>query len=336
MEKLKNIWSEFVSFDNLFLAFREAAKGKRYHNEIAEFYNSIEENLIQLQDELVWKMYRPSSPKVFKIVYPKAREIEAPSFRDRVVQHALVRVIEPAFDSRFIYSSCACRKGKGQLEALKEVQCALRKIKGHAWFYSGDIHHYFQSIDRALLKKIIRKYIEDNGILFVIDLIIDSSKDGLPKGNLTSQLFANVYLNELDQYVKMTLRIKNYVRYMDNFVIAGSSREVVKSQKIIIDSYINRTLHLELNQKDSRLGRDTVYYCGGVVRKDSISIKKKTLLHAKRKLKKIHQKNITKWRDSCKALVGYASHFQSWRSLRSMFNERRYEYDRGRGKSQKR
>lgn len=320
MTKINNVFAEIISYDNLYLAYKEASIGKRYRNNVAIFYNHLEENLIELQNELIWQTYRPKKPKQFYIYEPKQRLISAPDFCDRVAQHALVRVIEPFIDSRFINQSYACRKGKGLFDCLRQVQSYTRKIKGDVYFYNGDIHHYFPSVNHTVLKQVIRRFVADEQILWLCDVIIDSQESGIPIGNLTSQLFANMYLNELDQYVKMRLRIKYYARYMDNFVVISEGKKVLGVQKKIIETYITGRLNLTVNQK-SYIGKGRIPFCGGVVYKNRIEIRKTVLRRARKRINKIKKtKDITKIKEACISFVGYAKHFSCMRSVNSITN----------------
>lgn len=320
MTKIDNVFSEIISYENLYLAYKEAAACKRYRSNVAYFYNRLEENLIELQNELTWQTYRPGNPKLFYIYEPKQRLISAPEFRDRVVQHALVRVIEPCIDLHFISQSYACRKGKGLFDCLQHVQSYARKIRDDVYFYSGDIHHYFPSVDHTILKQVIRHFIADRRVLWLCDVIIDSKQKGIPIGNLTSQLFANMYLNELDQYVKMCLRIKYYARYMDNFVIVTSDKKVLNMQRKIIETYIAGKLNLTVNRK-SYIGKGGIPFCGGIVYKDRIEIRKTVLKRARKRIHKIKRtKDITKLKEACISFIGYAKHFSCMRSVKSIIN----------------
>ena len=313
MEKLQNRWKDVISLENLYSAFKEAACCKRYRSNVAEFYNDIELNIQNLHDELCNKTYKPLSPKKFYIHEPKLRLITAPQFRDRVVHHALVRIIEPYIDRRFISQSYACRTNKGLFKCLDKVQSYTRKAGEGFYFYSGDIHHYFPSINHELLKSFLERYIADSDILWLCCIIIDGETDGMPIGNLTSQLFANVYLGELDYYVKQTLHIKYYARYMDNFLIISNEKKVLQTQRRVVDWYVRRKLKLEPNKK-SFMGKDRIPFCGGVVTRERIYLNKKSYRRAMRRLKKKNKmtvltQDITYYREACISFCGYARNF---------------------------
>jgi RNA-directed DNA polymerase len=215
--------------NNLTNAWRKARKGKTKKLYVIEFEKNIRENLLQLRKELLEQTYSPEPLKTFVIQDPKTRKISKSTFRDRIVHHALVRIIEPIFDKAFICDSCANRIGKGTLFALKRFDLFKKRITTNlhsmAFCLKADIKHYFQEINRNTLLEIIQRKIKDNNLLGLIRLILGNfdKTRGMPLGNLTSQFFANVYLNELDYFVKHTLRAKYYIRYVDDFVILHKS-----------------------------------------------------------------------------------------------------------------
>ena len=179
-------------------------------------------------------------------------------FYDRVIQHAIVNIIEPIFEKRFVFHSYACRKDKGAHAASDTLSRWLYnlQVKQGKKIYAikADIHHYFQSIDHEVLKQEVRRYISDKAVLKLLDHIIDHNGIypdgvGIPVGNLTSQLFANVYLNILDHYIKHNLHVHYYIRYMDDFIILGEDPAELKELLQKIDAFIEERLHLHLNPK---------------------------------------------------------------------------------------
>lgn len=256
-----NLYPQIYDFERLYYAYLKARRNKRYRHEVLEFTARLEEELIILQNELIYHTYRPGRPRVFVVHDPKTRVIMAPPFRDRVVHHALVAVIEPIFERGFIYDSYACRVGKGTHAGADRVTEFLRRAQrqwGRVYCLKGDVSQYFPSIHHPTLKALIRKRIACPSTLWLIDTIIDSTVDegdpcprGLPVGNLTSQLFANVYLNELDQFVKHTLRVRYYVRYMDDFVILHHDKRALWDVKREIECFLADRLLLQLNRKTS-------------------------------------------------------------------------------------
>ena len=228
MKTIKNLIDKICTFPNAIKAYMKARKCKRLRPEVLEFEQNREDNLQKAIDAIQSGDYTPGKYRIFKVWEPKERIIMALPFFDRVIQHMIVNIIEPIFEKRFIFHSYACRKGKGAHEAsdtLSKWLYELEVVQGKKIYaIKGDIHHYFQSVAHDVLKKEIRRYISDKALLKILDRIIDHNGIfppgvGIPVGNLTSQLFANVYLNKLDQYVKHVLKMKYYVRYMDDFII---------------------------------------------------------------------------------------------------------------------
>lgn len=254
-----NLFSRIYSFESLYKAYLKAQSCKRYHGDVLRFRQNLEENLIQLQNELIWKAYKTGEYRTFYVYEPKERLVAALPFRDRVLHHSLVAVIEPIWERRFLYDSYACRKGKGTHAGADRIQDFLVRAKrkwGQVYCLKGDISKYFPSIDREILKQLLRKRIACKDTLWLCDEIIDSAKklnDGIPKGvpigNLTSQLFANVYLHELDEFIKHDLRQKYYVRYMDDFVILGENKLYLHGLRIEISNFLENNLSLKLNSK---------------------------------------------------------------------------------------
>ncbi|MBN2010133.1 group II intron reverse transcriptase domain-containing protein [candidate division KSB1 bacterium] len=246
MKTYNNLFPEIIRFENLFNAARNAARGKREQPNVLLFFDRLEDNLWQLQHELETQSYQPGGYSTFHIYDPKPRLISAAPFRDRVVHHALINIIEPIFETRFIFDSYANRIGKGTHAAIRRFQLFLRKYE---FALKCDIRKYFPSIDHNILKTLIRRRIADANALWLIDTIIDYSnlqesvvqyfpgddlltpverRQGLPIGNLTSQFFANVYLDPLDHFIKEQLGCQAYVRYVDDFVLLDNTKTILK------------------------------------------------------------------------------------------------------------
>ena len=249
---------KICTYENAENAYNLAKAGKRFRPEVLKFEREREVNLLKAVDDLKNITYSPGSYFVFKVWEPKERVIMALPFYDRVIQHMIVNKIRPIFESRMIQQSYACREGKGIHAASAKLAAWLYDLqvvkKKKIYALSGDIHHYFESVDQEILKKEIRRYIGDEKLLKILDDIIEhngiwSEGKGIPVGNLTSQLFANVYLNILDQYVKHQLKEHYYIRYMDNFIILqediGRLREDMKK----IADFVSKRLKLQLNEK---------------------------------------------------------------------------------------
>lgn len=227
MKTYKNMYNKLCSYENLELAFKKARKRKTKKHYVIEFEENLKENLLDLRNDLIFHTYKPKPLQTFVICDPKTRKISKSAFRDRIIHHALCNIIEPIFDKRFIYDSYANRKGKGVHKALERFDYFKRKVsfngkKKMGYFdnnditgyaLKADIRHYFEEVDHKILLDILKKKIEDNKVIWLIKQIFNNHKSefggkGMPLGNLTSQFFANVYLNELDQFVKHTLKSK--------------------------------------------------------------------------------------------------------------------------------
>jgi retron-type reverse transcriptase len=226
---------------------------------VGEFESDLEANLMQLKYELETLSYLPAPLSTFIIRDPKTRKISASDFRDRVVHHALVNVVGPIFESRFIFDSWANRKGKGTHKAVLRCESFMRKVPdGYA--FKADIRHYFDTVDQRILMRIIGRKITDPKVLWLINTILCNHAavapcKGMPIGNLTSQFFANVYLNELDQYVKHVLKCKYYIRYVDDFVVLHATRQQLEYWRAAISKFVQTELQLGLHPDKSRIVR---------------------------------------------------------------------------------
>ena len=266
----KNLWTELVSFENLLLAAQRAQKGKRFKENTARFNLNLEKELFRIQEELVSKRYVPGRYKEFVIHEPVRRTISAAPYRDRVVHHALCNVIEPLFERSFIYDSYANRKGKGTHRALDRFQAYMNRYK---YVLKCDIKKYFPSIDHEILYEMLKRRIADREVLRLIGQIIDGSnpqepvsdyfkgdnlftpggrRKGLPIGNLTSQFFANVYLNGLDHFVKEELKFRGYLRYVDDFALFGNSKEHLWEARNEVANYLE-AVRLRLHPRKTRV-----------------------------------------------------------------------------------
>lgn len=246
MKRHGNLFDQFSSFANLLEAHRKARKGTRCNQETGHFSFHLEAELFQLQEELQNLSYQPQPYRYFQIHDPKERTISVAAFRDKVVHHALVNVLEPIYEKIFIHDSYATRKNKGNHQAILRAQAMLRV---QPWFLKSDVDKYFDSISQGRLLEIIQHKIKDKRLLEITARIVrNGGKEGLglPIGNLTSQFFANVYLNELDYFVKHELKAKAYIRYMDDFVLFAQNHQDLKIQLVAIQTFLDEQLHLRL------------------------------------------------------------------------------------------
>ena len=247
MKTYRRLFDKVTDFSNLLFSARQAQCGKRFKPEVVHFNFGLEGNLLRLQSELETGQWRPGEYSRFTVFEPKERQIVAAPYRDRVVHHALCNVIEPLFDGGFIEDSYACRERKGTHAALDRAQAGVRECK---FALKCDIKKFFFSINHEKLTKIIEGKIACGRTLDLIRKIIASdSVIGVPIGNLTSQLFANIYLNELDRFIKQDLLIRHYVRYMDDFIIFGNSKSDLARVKIALVAFLHERLSLGMNER---------------------------------------------------------------------------------------
>ncbi len=308
-ESYNNLYANIYAFQNLLTAFCRARAGKRKRVDVAQFEFNLEKNLLELSGELKNKSYTPGRYKNFYVNDQKRRLITAAPFRDRVVHHALLQVIEPIFERMFIYDSYGCRKGKGQHRAYLRYQQFARNNK---YVLRCDIQKFYPSVDHEILLGIISRWIKDRDILVLIEKILASGKDilkdeyiltyfpgddlftpfertrGLPIGNLTSQFFGNVHLNMLDHFVKEQLRCMCYLRYMDDFVLFHDSKAVLKEFRKRIIEYL-QGLRLVLNPSrqfiaPTRVGLDFLGYRIFLTHR---LVRKQTIYRYTRRLKEI-------------------------------------------------
>ena len=212
---------------------------------------------MELRQELLDKNYKHSQYEAFTINDPKTRSIHKASVRDRLLHHAIVRILYPYFDKKFIYDSYSCRLGKGTHRAVNRLNHFGRKVSKNntktVWILKCDVRKFFASIDKGVLKDILRKYIQDSDILWLLGQVVDSfqteenSQLGLPLGNLTSQLLINVYMNEFDQFVKHVLKVKHYIRYADDFVILNTDKSYLIDLLPKIETFLSKKLKLTLH-----------------------------------------------------------------------------------------
>jgi len=321
----RDLWQELCGYENLFLAFRKARRHKTLKPYVLNFEKSLKENLLSLRTELFLHSYKPEPLKTFIIRDPKTRKISKSEFKDRVVHHALCNIIEPIFEKLFVYDSYANRKGKGTIKALKRFDYFKRKASknntGNCFVLKCDIKHYFQTVNHEILLNIIRQKIKDKKIIWLINTILQNHKIGggrdgigMPLGNLTSQFFANVYLNELDYFVKHELKAKYYIRYVDDFVILDKDYKNLEKYKEAINKFLTGYLKIELHPSKSKIIKldkglnllgFRVFYYHKLLRKAN---KRKFERQFKEKLELYKNKNISRedFAQSLQGWLGYA------------------------------
>ncbi len=329
-KRQNNIWEKTITFSKLLSAHKRAKKGKKFREEIIKFEMNLEENLIQIGNQLKNGTYEFGKFREFTIYEPKERKIKVLPYRDRIVHQLYVEeCLKPIFVKDFIKDSYACIKGRGVHQAVDRLYKNMKKMqKENTEYYilKCDISQYFYSIPHETLYKTIERRIKDKKFLEFTKKIIkyNQTGKGIPIGNYTSQYFANIYLNQLDKYIKEKLKIKYYIRYMDDFVLLLNSKEESKSTKEKVEKYLE-TLGLKLNPKTTYMkNTEGVNFCGYKLYNDRKILRRKNKTRLKRWLKKIQKMyandEITLDEISRKlpSISGYLKHCKSFRLYESM------------------
>jgi len=348
MKTYKNLYSQISDFDNLYTAWRKARKNKRYKLSTVRFGQYLDMELLALHRELTAQTYQSGAYVHFLIHEPKRRLISAAPFRDRVVHHALCNVIEPIYERKFIYDSYANRKGKGTHAALDRCTHFLRRYK---YVLQCDVQQFFPAIDHAILKQILGRTLACAPTLRLCERIIDSGKDvlteeydmrwfpgddlfaverprGLPIGNLTSQFWANVYLNELDQFVKHILRCKGYVRYVDDLLMFADDKATLGRWRDEIIAFLESLrLTIHENRAHARPVQHGVTFLGFVVFPEYRRLKRSKGIQYRRHLKTLFrhyqrgQVDQDHLRTSMMSWIGHVQHGNTWGLRRQIFGE---------------
>jgi len=248
---LAHTYNDIISVENLLEAWKEFLRGKRQKQDVQEFQADLMHNILLLHQDLVGQTYCHGGYHHFRISDPKPRDIHKASVRNRLLHHALYRVLYPYFDKKFIADSYSCRMGKGTHRAINRFRAfAYQVSKNHTracWVLKCDIRKFFASIDHQTLFYILERHIADQDILWLLREVVGSFPKGLPLGNLTSQLLVNVYMNEFDQYVGHQLKAKYYVRYADDFVILSHDKTELEKRLRCIVVFLRDQLKLQLH-----------------------------------------------------------------------------------------
>lgn len=299
------MYERVCAFDNLYAAYLSARKGKRSRADVAAFEFNAEAELIALRDDLLEGHYQPGPYRSFFIHEPKRRLISAAPFRDRVLHHALCRVIEAIFERRFIGDSYANRLGRGTHRALDRCTQFLRRFK---YVMPLDVVQFFPSIDHIILRQILARAIRDAHVLALIDTILRSGVGvlsdvydmvwfhgddasavrrarGLPIGNLTSQFWANVYLNEFDQFAKRHMGVLGYVRYVDDVLLFGDDKTQLRAWHTAATRFLS-TLRLTLHQRQAqpRPVSEGIPFLGFTLFATHRRLKRRKAVYARRRL----------------------------------------------------
>jgi len=338
-------YSNLISLDNIFQAWEEFKKGKRSKPDVMLFERNIEDNLFNLHQKLTKRTYRHGQYTEFYVNDPKRRHIHKAKVADRIVHHALYKYLYNLFDKTFLYDSYSCRLDKGTHKSVKRLEKFTREVSKNytqdCWSLKLDIRKFFASVNHKILMSLISKKVKDKDILWLISNVLNSfsanrgsanrgstpmDKDeaigveplkGIPLGNLTSQIFANIYLNELDQFVKHMLKVKYYLRYADDFLILESNKNQLFDYIDKLRSFLESRLKLELHPKKIIL-RKLIWgidFAGYIVLPHYILARTKT---KKRILKKFLKEEIGN--QSMQSYLGYFSHAKSYKISQELEN----------------
>jgi len=254
--QLSHTFEDIIGVDNLLEAWKEFIRGKKAKQDVQAFSLHLMDNILALHADLANHTYRHGGYKAFNISDPKPRNIHKASVRDRLLHHAIYRVLYPFFDKTFVSDSFSCRDDKGTHKALNKFRAFAYKVsqnnKKTCWILKCDIRKFFDNINHKILIQILESYIFDKNIVRLLRDVVDSfSKHtfgvGLPLGNLTSQLLVNIYMNEFDQFVKHELKVKYYLRYADDFVIFSENRSWLEQQVELVSKFLYGKLRLQLH-----------------------------------------------------------------------------------------
>lgn len=249
MKRAGNLFDRVVSRESLHQGYLDARKGKRATRSCFEFERHLGAQIESLYTALSEGCYRPLPYNTFQVFEPKPRMIYAPAFRDRVVQHAIYRAIQPIFDATFIDQSFACRPGKGTHAAADYVQAALQRAAPGSYLLQLDIRKFYYRINRQILRALIERKVKDVRLVEVMMMFADQGDPvGVPIGNLLSQIYALIYLNPLDHFIKRSLKVRSYARYVDDFILIGLSRDEALAHRAAIVQFLADRLELQLSK----------------------------------------------------------------------------------------
>ena len=255
-----NLFERIISPENLFLAWEEFKRGKTRKPDVMEFEYKLERNIFELAANLKRKSYMHGPYEKFVINDPKRRNVSKTTVRDRIVHHAVFKVLIEIFEPTFIANSFSCRVGKGTHKGFETLERMIgresRNYTCSCFVLKCDVRKFFDSIDHRILRLILKKRVKDLDLVWLLEEIIGSFESsfskpsyakGVPIGNLTSQIFANIYMNEFDQFMKQELKVKNYIRYTDDFVIVSKDRKYLESLIPRIGGFLTEKLELNLH-----------------------------------------------------------------------------------------
>jgi retron-type reverse transcriptase len=315
-------YKKLILPENLFQAWEEFKKGKRGKKDVQIFEINLEDNLFDLHEKLKNKSYKHGHYEEFYVHDPKRRHIHKACVSDRIVHHLLYKFLYEIWDKTFIYDSYSCRLEKGTHKGVKRLYKLVRKASknytGDCWALKCDIKKFFAAVDHEILLNLLKKKIVDGDVLWLLNEIIGSfhsetgNGKGIPLGNLTSQVFANIYMNELDQLVKHKLKVKYYLRYADDFILLSSKKAYLEEILPKIDNFLISRLKLSLHPKKIIFRKHTwgIDWLGYIVLPHYILPRTKT---RKRMMKKLEEKmGKQNFNQSLQSYLGYLKHANTY------------------------
>lgn len=344
MKRYGNLWHEIIDYSNLLSSARKAQKGKKFRDSVLKFNYNLENELFQLKKELETHTYQPGAYRTFTILEPKPRVISAAPYRDRIVHHAIHNIVQPIFEKTFIFDSYANRVGFGTHRGLRRF---TEFARSSTYILQCDIKKYFASIDHEILKNLIRHKIKCTDTLWLLDKVIDNSnpqelvieyfpgddlltpterRRGLPIGNLTSQFLANVYLNELDHFVKRQLKVEKYVRYVDDFALFGDDKQTLAQHHLAIAEHLTN-LRLKLHPIKTQLfaTKQGANFLGFRILSDRIRVRTENLKRSRRRLQRMQLQSVQgqitpeQVSQSLQSWVAHLKHGNTWRLRQKIF-----------------
>lgn len=336
---IKKCFHDKLTYINLYNAYYRICKNKRNKSHILKYDIDLETNLTNLLNDLKNNNYKPGKYREFLIYEPKERLIRSLPFRDRIVhQWYIEEFIKPYIIPRFIKDSYACIEGRGSHTGIRQLQKYMRRLyKTNKDYYvlKCDINKYFYNVNKSILFNIMKKYISDKDLLNLTKVIIfDNDEEvSIPIGNYTSQYFANIYLNELDYYIKEELKIKYYIRYMDDFVILLNTKKECIQIKSLIENFLNEKLYLKLNSKSkffhNRFGID---FLGYRIFNDYLLLRNNSKKKIRKKIRKWNKAydngtlDTHKVKLSINSWLAHIKHCDSYRLKEKILNEIKFKY----------
>lgn len=324
MKTYTKLWEDFISVDNFIKAYKDARRGKRKQKSVTDFNEQWSLKLYALMKLVKDGDFHTSLYRSMKIYEPKERIVyKLPFNPDRIVQHAIVNILAPILENKFIKDTYACIPNRGQIKASQRCMNAVRRNK---YCLKCDIRHFYPSIDQRILSDMYHEIIKDNRFMEIVDDVIFSFKGGknAPIGNYLSQWSGNFYLSKLDDFVKRTLKVKDYIRYCDDFMLFSDDKKFLKICKREIEDFIKRNLLLSFSKADIFDVKQGVDFCGYRHFNNFILLRKSTKLRQVKKLNKIKDDISNKskreyYKSSLASIRGWMIHANTER-LRNKYN----------------